>query len=366
MHVLGASVAAAAAAYIGFQNADALEQEEEKVDWTNAVKGNYDNRIRFFSSPDKIFSTFATQQSESGEWFMTLDDFIHAVLPSDFRGKKETVKPENVPEFFKLADLDGDGLISYGEFIFFLTMLGIPQRHIRSAFIMFDRDDSGGLDREEFAQVLKIMRDRSPATSLARGFEDRKDADMVFNRFFHGEQQDRISFAEFESWLTSLHNAVRELEFARFDERNVGSIPMSYFGISLVGYAAPRAVPGYLKRCESLMGREGRVTKEEFLAFTAVLEHLEDIITVVQMFSASGYEMCQRDFNRAVKAVTGQSLSQTVLDTIFVVFDNDGDGHLDYDELMGVLSHRQGMNLEHSRDTGFLRLMRCCKDCFST
>ncbi|KAJ8517992.1 hypothetical protein ON010_g18258 [Phytophthora cinnamomi] len=55
--------------------------------------------------------------------------------------------------FFDLVDADGDGLISYPEYMFFNTLLAIPERQFELAFKMFDTDDNGKLDHREFKQV---------------------------------------------------------------------------------------------------------------------------------------------------------------------------------------------------------------------
>ena len=54
-----------------------------------------------------------------------------------------------------LADTDGDGLISYQEYLFFLSLLGTPPSHFQIAFQMFDSDRSGVLDLAEFQRMMR-------------------------------------------------------------------------------------------------------------------------------------------------------------------------------------------------------------------
>lgn len=76
-----------------------------------------------------------------------------------------------VPEIFKLADVNGDGLISFGEctrrtlslmlmrsVVFFTTLLAIPQHHIKLAFRMFDENGDGEVDQQEFKHVMSVLR----------------------------------------------------------------------------------------------------------------------------------------------------------------------------------------------------------------
>ena len=46
------------------------------------------------------------------------------------------------------------------------------------------------------------------------------------------------------------------------------------------------------------------------------------------------------EFKRAVKVATGQELSNNILDTVFKIFDLDGDECLSHEEFLGVLKNR--------------------------
>lgn len=63
------------------------------------ISGNYFNRIREHSTPEKIFSTFASITNEKGEAVMTWTDFREAILPYDFRSAAKK-KPVQTPPAF--------------------------------------------------------------------------------------------------------------------------------------------------------------------------------------------------------------------------------------------------------------------------
>lgn len=46
------------------------------------------------------------------------------------------------------------------------------------------------------------------------------------------------------------------------------------------------------------------------------------------------------EFHRAVKICTGTNLSQHLVDTVFSIFDEDGDGHLSYREFIAIMKDR--------------------------
>ncbi|KAJ1355038.1 hypothetical protein KIN20_012158 [Parelaphostrongylus tenuis] len=50
--------------------------------------------------------------------------------------------------------LDQNGLISYAEYIFLLTLMTKSKSAFKIAFLMFDKDDNGTIDKEEFSPVF--------------------------------------------------------------------------------------------------------------------------------------------------------------------------------------------------------------------
>ncbi|XP_044297507.1 calcium uptake protein 2, mitochondrial isoform X2 [Varanus komodoensis] len=67
------------------------------------------------------------------------------------------------------------------------------------------------------------------------------------------------------------------------------------------------------------------------------------------------------DFKRAVKVVIGQELSENVLDTIFKIFDLDGDNCLSHAEFLGVLKNRMHRGLRVPQQQGVEGYWKCVK-----
>ena len=53
------------------------------------IRGTYENKIRFFSPPEKIFETFASQKNEDGSLVMTYNDFFKALTPYNYTEMKD-------------------------------------------------------------------------------------------------------------------------------------------------------------------------------------------------------------------------------------------------------------------------------------
>ena len=64
------------------QSADKNECEE--LSRAERIRGNYENKIRFFSPPEKTFEIFAHDKSEDGELEMSFADFLRAVTPFNY------------------------------------------------------------------------------------------------------------------------------------------------------------------------------------------------------------------------------------------------------------------------------------------
>lgn len=52
------------------------------------------------------------------------------------------------------------------------------------------------------------------------------------------------------------------------------------------------------------------------------------------------FELFSDEFSRAVKICTGRSLTPHLIDTVFAIFDEDGDGLLSYKEFIAIMKDR--------------------------
>lgn len=55
----------------------------EELSTSDKIRGNYENKIRFFAPPEKIFETFATIKTEDSV-YMSYEDFFHSLTPFSF------------------------------------------------------------------------------------------------------------------------------------------------------------------------------------------------------------------------------------------------------------------------------------------
>uniref|UniRef100_A0A493U1Y4 Calcium uptake protein 1, mitochondrial n=1 Tax=Anas platyrhynchos platyrhynchos TaxID=8840 RepID=A0A493U1Y4_ANAPP len=164
----------------GFRSAGDFVNEEAQAEGKKKKRSGfrdrkvmeYENRIRAYSTPDKIFRYFATLKviNEHGESevFMTPQDFVRSITPNEkqpenlgldqfivkrYDGKKLSQEREKFADedsiFYALGEC---GLISFSDYIFLTTVLSTPQRNFEIAFKMFDLNGDGEVDMEEFEQ----------------------------------------------------------------------------------------------------------------------------------------------------------------------------------------------------------------------
>jgi hypothetical protein len=69
---------------------------------------------------------------------MTLDDLCAALLPFDHRPESDIPSmKQQPPAFFKKIDIDKNGLIDYGEYLLFVTLLGRCSACVFGAFVAY-------------------------------------------------------------------------------------------------------------------------------------------------------------------------------------------------------------------------------------
>jgi calcium uptake protein 1, mitochondrial len=152
------------------ENANKNDDKVTNSDFFESIKGNYEKRIREMSSPEKVFEYFASDKRgpKLYDCFMTPADFIRSISPFSRDAVYLKQNDKYLSNILSVIDMNGDGLISFNEFILLTALLSIPSKYASIAFRLFDADGSGSLDRSEFMQFLKLIQQSNPLAASQR------------------------------------------------------------------------------------------------------------------------------------------------------------------------------------------------------
>jgi Ca2+-binding EF-hand superfamily protein len=200
-----------------------------------------------------VFQYFASIK-DGDEWFMTAQDFLRSIMPfSKLAPGSEIDVPPSFAYVMSIADPNGDGRISFAEYVFFTSLMSIPRKYFDIAFRVMDRNGDNQVDAEEFQRVMKVVQSRNPLQNAAR--TPVENGPLLPGWFGKGEHVDfslhfafddcacpdgkkTLSLEDFKRFLNHLHGAVREVLFSSLDQDKDGFIDAQEFALSLVNFAS--------------------------------------------------------------------------------------------------------------------------------
>lgn len=348
----------------------------------------YENRIRSYSTPDKIFRYFASlQDTKTGTIYMNPEDFVRALTPDTMQpkglGLDQFKKFDNAnvgkyeSKYFGeesiFHSLGQGGLISFSDYIFLLTVLGTSARHINIAFKMFDLNGDGEVCLEEFKKVRALFLNM---TSTGSRHRDRKTTGNVLNdqvneglaAYFFGEDgKGVLTSDEFIKFKKKLQEEVMFLEFNSFCPKN-NSISERQFADILLTYANFQNTKRnkIMKRIQRVYGEKEKrkgVRFQDYLDFFSFLLNIRDVEMALSFHTIAGQPVDPATFKQVAKTVTGIDLNDHLVDIVFCIFDENEDGQLSNKEFVSVMKDKMFRGLNKPKDTGFTRLMSAIVAC---
>ncbi|XP_033301685.1 calcium uptake protein 3, mitochondrial isoform X2 [Bombus bifarius] len=331
---------------------------------------------------EQRFIKFASVEYD-GQLYMTPQDFLDSVVESEPRprlkrrvltDKELDVMRNSVPSLrhgnpHMFRNLRDKGIISYTEYLFLLSILIKPTSGFRIAFNMFDTDGNERVDKTEFLVMEKVF---SHAWRGRHGTEFKRNLDLPKERqttleaiqvqyidddqglqrrhpidttlmvhFFGKDGTNELKYENFKCFMENLQQEVLELEFHEFSKGR-DAISEIDFAKILLRYTHLDAdeYDKYVDRLIINSHLQISITFEEFCRFYQFLNNLDDFSIAMRMYTLADHPISKDEFQRAVKICTGSVLSDRIIDTVFALFDEDGDGQLSYKEFIAIMKDR--------------------------
>ncbi|KAK7904260.1 hypothetical protein WMY93_016867 [Mugilogobius chulae] len=340
----------------------AVEEQKEIVPPMSA------RRLRFIQFASVVYQT---------EPYMTPRDFLYSVMLEnvDRKLQKRILTEHEVNQMLSAASkakagsslfrgLGDNGLISYTEYLFLLTILTKPRTGFHIAFKMLDVDGNEQVDKREFLKLKKII-SKSKKVPLAKDNNESTTEEEVVNTtlqayFFGQKGQNKLQYQEFRRFMENLQAEVQEMEFLQFS-KGMDTMRREDFAEWLLHYTNEEDNEVYWQNMRKKIPAGQSITFEEFRAFCLFTNNLEDFAVSMKMVTEANRPVGMAQFKRAVRIATGHDLSDSVLDTVFKLFDMDGDNCLSHKEFIGVMTDRVLRGLKVQHQTGISGYWKCVK-----
>ncbi|XP_064442368.1 calcium uptake protein 2, mitochondrial isoform X2 [Mirounga angustirostris] len=304
------------------------------------------------------FMQFSSLEHE-GEYYMTPRDFLFSVMFDQMERKTSVkkltkkdiedilagIQPARCGSTF-FRDLGDKGLISYTEYLFLLTILTKPHTGFHVAFKMLDADGNEMVEKKEFFKESTVKEPEITTTLQIHFFGKR------------GER--KLHYQEFRRFMENLQTEVQEMEFLQFS-KGLSFMRKEDFAEWLLFFTNTENKDIYWKNVREKLSAGESISLDEFKSFCHFTTHLEDFAIAMQMFSLAHRPVRLAEFKRAVKVATGQELSNNILDTVFKIFDVDGDECLSHGEFLGVLKNRMHRGLWVPQQQSVQEYWKCVK-----
>ncbi|KAF4373105.1 hypothetical protein F8388_019287 [Cannabis sativa] len=202
---------------------------------------NHSPRSLLRSPPEKVFEYFASCRTSEGEILMKPADLMRAVVPVFPPSESHLVRDGYLmgerssgdircdpSELFMLFDVNNDGHISFKEYIFFVTLLSLPESSFSVAFKMFDINNNGNdeiiakpepadlareIDKDEFKKVMALMRAQNRQGAHHRdglrfGLKSNGSVENggLVEYFFGENGTERLKHDKFVKFMKDLHD----------------------------------------------------------------------------------------------------------------------------------------------------------------
>jgi len=331
----------------------------------------HENRVRQYMAPDKIFNYFASFQliTNKGRKTMMMAplDFYAAITPdctllhgvgsgisvnvSEEEVNEKSIYEQRSPVEGSVLNRIGDnGLLSYTDFCFLLSLLSSPYRYIDVAFNLFDVTGDGAIEAKEFAYVSTMMAHKSGGFGSYTELDQEEilaSSSGLLNYLFGKDRKGSLYREDFKKLQNDLLDEIIQLEFREYDKDGSGRISevdLCKFLLKNVKIP-PKKKASMLKRVEKLYPSKARgISLPSFKNLFLVLASGAELERALFFLDVEGIGVDMEEFRKISSWVIQKELSDHVAKVLFALLDDDGDGRFFKEEIGPVL-----LEWRHSR-----------------
>ena len=225
-----------------------------------------------------VFEKYASLEIE-GVKYMTDEDFVIKyleLLPAS------NYNQQSLHLLCGVLDRSKDGRISFAEFQAFEGNLCVPDALYKTAFHLFDTNGNGTVSFEEFIGILS-------RTTLHQKIPFNYDSDFI--KLYFGKNKDRqITYSEFSQFLHDFHEEYASVAFKSKDKESSGFISSADFEEIMTSVKSHLLTPQISANLRSIAqaSQSGQsVSYAFFIAFISLLSNME-LIKKVYLNATNG------------------------------------------------------------------------------
>jgi len=315
------------------------------------IRGQYENKIRMMSPPEKIFEVFATQKKGKNIYMSHLDLF-QALCPYNYTTKprdyshSESQKSFESSALVQFADSDRNGEISlYEYYIFVAFMQTTTEDFIRFFGSLQDRP----ITRDELSRFIRFIQGiktenltipkymPDPRRQHLKAEEFQEVQEQIVNNLFEGKET--IQLSKLLNLRELIYKELYTFEFRTFEADENGNISGEDFAKSIICYLDPAVVNKYWRSLDKVVW-DGTITLEQYIAFQRMLREnlkvMEERIQEKGVLSRKKLRELISEYSTSDSAL----ISDTQLNILMRVLDLNGNNRIDHDEFVGVVKSR--------------------------
>ncbi|XP_055908666.1 calcium uptake protein 3, mitochondrial isoform X3 [Eupeodes corollae] len=224
------------------------------------------------------------------------------------------------------------------------------------------KDKRGLTETEENEEKKNERDDRDSYIDDEEGLQRRHRVDTTLQVHFFGRKGNQdLNYDGFYKFMDNLQTEVLELEFSEFSKGNPAITEVDFAKILLrYTYLDTDEYDMFLERLLDRVKDEKGIMFHEFKDFCRFLNNLDDFAIAMRMYTLADRAISKDEFARAVMICTGYQLTSHLIDTVFAIFDADGDGLLSYKEFIAIMKDRLHRGFKYIERQDLMETFKCC------